>query len=173
MTHRRRLNWLPASVQLAVLSDSEDIINVIETLFQAGITKDVTPLREIHLDDSRFSSFSDLPPYDLKDYQTTIELEELRFVSISDYQYEIKKPKISIFGDAAVVAIELVQKGMLVDNKAYTGEHVVINGRATFCTGEAAHVEDCTHTPVKDIEIYLPESFAFSDSAVTRFWYSS
>ncbi len=145
MTRHRRLNWLPASVQLAVLSDSEDIINVIETLFQAGITKDVTPLREIHLDDSRFSSFSDLPPYDLKDYQTTIELEELRFVSISDYQYEIKKPKISIFGDAAVVAIELVQQGMLVDNKAYTGEHVVINGRATFVlvrqpTWKIAHI---------------------------------
>ena len=25
-----------------------------------------------------------------------------------------------------------MQKGMLVDNKAFTGEHIVINGRATF-----------------------------------------
>jgi len=25
-----------------------------------------------------------------------------------------------------------MQKGMLVDNKAYTGEHIIINGRATF-----------------------------------------
>ncbi len=114
------------------MSDNEEIIQIIETLFQAGITKDLTKLREIHLNDSKFSSFSDLPPYDLKDYQTTIELEELRFVSISDYSYEIKNPKISIFGDAAIVALELVQKGMLVDNKAYTGEHMIINGRATF-----------------------------------------
>lgn len=118
---------------------------MIETLFRAGITKDVTPLKAIHLDDSRFSSFSDLPPYDLKDYQTTIELEELRFVSISDYQYEIRNPKISVFEDAAVVAIELTQTGMLVDNKAYTGEHMRIRGRATFVlvrqpTWKIAHI---------------------------------
>ncbi len=117
---------------MTVLSDSEEIIKVIETLFQAGITKDTSMLRDIHLDDPKFSSFSDLPPYDLKDYQTTIELEELRFISISDYTYEIKNPKISIFGDAAIVAMELIQQGMLVDNKAFTGEHMKINGRATF-----------------------------------------
>ncbi len=114
------------------MSDSDEIIKVIETLFQAGITKDLSALRGIHLDDPRFSSFSDLPPYDLKDYQTTIELEELRFISISDYAYEIKNPKISLYGDAAVVAMELIQKGMLVDNKAYTGEYMTITGRATF-----------------------------------------
>ena len=114
------------------MSDNEEIINVIETLFEAGISKDLTKLKEIHLDDSKFSSFSDLPPYDLKDYKTTIELEELRFVSISDYSYEIKNPKISVFGDTAVVAMELIQKGMLVDNKTFTGEHMTINGRATF-----------------------------------------
>ena len=127
------------------MSDNEEIIQIIETLFQAGITKDLTKLREIHLNDSKFSSFSDLPPYDLKDYQTTIELEELRFVSISDYSYEIKNPKISIFGDTAVVALELIQKGILVDNKAYTGEHMIINGRATFVlikknTWKIAHI---------------------------------
>jgi len=37
-----------------------------------------------------------------------------------------------VFGDTAVVALELIQRGMLVDNKAYTGEHMEINGRATF-----------------------------------------
>ncbi|HJJ23035.1 MAG TPA: nuclear transport factor 2 family protein [Nitrosopumilus sp.] len=127
------------------MSDSEEIIKVIETLFQAGITKDLTQLKDIHLNDPKFSSFSDLPPYDLKDYQTTIELEELRFISISDYSYEIKNPKISIFEDAAIVAMELIQKGMLVDNKAYTGEHLIINGRATFVlvkqpTWKIAHI---------------------------------
>jgi len=127
------------------LIDNEEIIKIIETLFQAGVTKDLTKLKEIHLDDSRFSSFSDLPPYDLKDYQTTIELEELRFISISDYSYEIKNPKISIFGDTAIVAMELIQQGMLVDNKAFTGEHMKIKGRATFVlvkqpTWKIAHI---------------------------------
>lgn len=127
------------------MSDNEEIINVIETLFQAGITKNLESLKDIHLNDPKFSSFSDLPPYDLKDYQTTIELEELRFVSISDYTYEIKNPKISLFGDTAVVALELIQKGMLVDNKAFTGEHMMITGRATFVlvkqpTWKIAHI---------------------------------
>ena len=114
------------------MSDNEEIIKVIETLFQAGITKDLATLRDIHLNDPKFSSFSDLPPYDLKDFQTTIELEELKFVSISDYDYQIKNPKISVFGDTAVVAMEINQKGMLVDTKAYTGEHISMKGRATF-----------------------------------------
>ncbi len=117
---------------MTILLDNEEIIKVIETLFQAGVTKDLTRLKDIHLNDPKFSSFSDLPPYDLKDYQTTIELEELRFISISDYSYEIIKPKISIFGSTAVVAMELIQQGMLIDNKAFTGEHIKIKGRATF-----------------------------------------
>ena len=127
------------------MSDNEEIIQVIEKLFQAGITKDMSALKEIQLNDPKFSSFSDLPPYDLKDYQTTIELEELKFVSISDYTYEIKNPKISVFGETAVVALELKQKGMLVDTKAYTGEHMEISGRATFVlvkqpTWKIAHI---------------------------------
>ena len=127
------------------MSDNEEIIRIIETLFQAGVTKEMSLLKDIHLNDPKFSSFSDLPPYDLKDYQTTIELEELRFVSISDYTYEIKNPKISMFDNTAVVALELIQKGMLIDNKAYTGEHMIINGRATFVlvkqpTWKIAHI---------------------------------
>ncbi|MGY5142300.1 MAG: nuclear transport factor 2 family protein [Nitrosopumilus sp.] len=114
------------------MSDNEEIIRVIESLFEAGISKDTGILREIHLNDPKFSSFSDLPPFDLKDFQTTIELEELRFVSISDYSYQIKNPKISIFDDMAIVAMELIQKGMLVDNRTYTGEHMEIHGRASF-----------------------------------------
>jgi len=127
------------------LSENEEIIKIIETFFESGKTKDFSHLKDIHLDDSKFSSFSDLPPYDMKDVKTTIELEELRFISISDYSYEVKKPKISIFGDTAVVAFELNQKGMLVDNKAFTGEHISIEGRATFVlvkhpTWKIAHI---------------------------------
>ena len=114
------------------LSDREQIIDVIETFFESGKTKDLAKLKEIQLDDSSFSSFSDVPPYDLKDFATTVMLEELKFVSISDYDYKITNPKISIFGDTAVAAFELNQKGMLVDNKAFTGECISINGRATF-----------------------------------------
>ena len=114
------------------MSEQEEIIKIIETFFEIGKSKKLEILKDIQVNDSSFSSFSDVPPYDLKDYATTIALEELRFFSISDYDYKINNTKVSIFGDTAVVALELVQKGMLVDNKAFTGEHITIGGRATF-----------------------------------------
>ena len=114
------------------MSDREEIIRIIEAFFETGKTKNLAVLKEIQSDNPDFSSFSDVPPYDLKDFATTMALEELRFVSISDYSYDIIKPKISTFDNSAVVAFELLQKGMLVDNKAYTGEHITIKGRGTF-----------------------------------------
>ncbi len=114
------------------MSENEQVINVIEKFFQIGKTKNLAVLREIQLDDTRFSSFSDVPPHDLKDFATTIVLEELRFVSISDYDYQIKNPKISVFDNTAIVEFELLQKGMSVDNKSFTGKIITIEGRATF-----------------------------------------
>ncbi len=114
------------------ISGEKDIIKTIESFFDIGKTKDLAPLRDIQLDDPRFSSFSDVPPHDLKDYKTTIILEELRFIGISDYNYKITNPKISIFEDTAVAAFEIMQSGMLVDTKTYTGEHMVIHSRASF-----------------------------------------
>ena len=114
------------------MPDREEIIRIIEAFFETGKTKNLAVLKEIQLDSPDFSSFSDVPPYDLKDFATTMALEELRFVSISDYSYEIIKPKITVFDNSAIVAFELLQKGMLVDNKAYTGEHITIKGRGTF-----------------------------------------
>ena len=113
-------------------TDTNRILDVIEAFFEVGRTKDTTTLYNLQLDDARFSSFSDVPPLDMKDFKTTLMLEELRFVSISDYNYKMINPKVSIFGDSAVVALELQQTGMLVDNKNYTGEHISIDGRATF-----------------------------------------
>ena len=114
------------------MSEQEEIIKIVESFFEIGKSKKLEKLKDIQINDSTFSSFSDVPPYDLKDFATTIALEELRFVSISDYNYIINNVKVSIFGDTAVVALELTQKGMLVDNKAFTGEHITIPGRATF-----------------------------------------
>ena len=114
-----------------ILTEKE-VINVIENFFDVGKTKKFSVLRDIQLNDSMFSSFSDVPPYSLKDYSTTIALEELRFASISDYNYELKNIKVTILENTAILTCEFIQNGMLVDNKAFTGEYIVINGRATF-----------------------------------------
>ena len=115
-----------------ILADQEQIVKVIQTFFETGKTKDFSVLGNIQINSPEFSSFSDVPPYSLKGYAESIALEELRFASISDYDYEIKNAKISIFGSTGVVTFVLNQKGMLVDNKAFTGQHITINGRATF-----------------------------------------
>ena len=110
----------------------KEVIKVIESFFDVGKTKNFSVLRDIQLNDSIFSSFSDVPPYDLKDYSTTIVLEELRFASISDYDYEIKNIKVTILENTAILTCKLMQKGMLVDNKSFTGQHIIIDGRASF-----------------------------------------
>ena len=114
------------------MADQEQIVKVIQTFFETGKTKDFSVLGNIQVNSPEFSSFSEVPPYSLKGYAESIALEELRFASISDYDYEIKNAKISIFGSTGVVTFVLNQKGMLVDNKAFTGQHITINGRATF-----------------------------------------
>ena len=114
------------------MSDKEEILNVIKTFFEAGKTKNFSSLGDIQLNSQEFSSFSDLPPYGLKNYSESIALEELRFASISDYDYEIKNDKTSIFGNVGITTFVLNQKGMLVDSQTYTGQHITINGRATF-----------------------------------------
>ena len=114
------------------MADQGEIVKVIQTFFETGKTKDFSVLGNIQVNSPEFSSFSDVPPYSLKGYSESIALEELRFSSIADYDYEIKNAKISIFGSTGVVTFTLNQKGMLVDNKAFTGQHITINGRATF-----------------------------------------
>ena len=104
----------------------------IRDSFETGKTKDFSILRKIQLDSPEFSSFSDVPPYGLQNYSESVALEELRFSSISDYNFELKNPKISIFDTIGIITFLINQTGMLVDNKAFTGQHITINGRATF-----------------------------------------
>ena len=114
------------------MPDKEEILKVVQTFFEVGKTKDFSALRDIQINSEEFSSLSDVPPYGLKNYPESIALEELRFSSISDYEYEIKNEKTSVFGTTGISTFELNQKCMLVDNKAFTGQHITINGRATF-----------------------------------------
>ena len=79
-----------------ILQDQKEIVEVIQTFFETGKTKVFSVLGNIQLNSPEFSSFSDVPPYGLKGYSESIALEELRFSSISDYDYKIKMLK-SVF----------------------------------------------------------------------------
>ncbi len=114
------------------MGDKDEILGILATFFDTGKTKNLAPLGVIQLDDLRFSSYSDVPPLDLKDYATTIALQQLRFVSISDYEYEIKNTRVDIFDNCAVVTFTILQTGMIVDNYSFRGQHFSMESRGTF-----------------------------------------
>jgi hypothetical protein len=114
------------------LRDKDEILDIITTFFNAGKTKNVAPLSVIQLDDPRFSAYSDVPPFDLKDFATTSALEQLRFVSISDYEFELKNMRVDLFENFAVVTFTVQQSGMVVDNYSFRGQHLTMDSRATF-----------------------------------------
>ena len=114
------------------MSDKEEIIDVIMTFLLPVMTKNVAPLSVIQLDDPRFSSCSDVPPFDLKDFATTTALEQLRFVSISDYDFELKNTRVDLFETFAVATFTVKQSGMIVDNYSFRGQHLAMESRATF-----------------------------------------
>ena len=117
---------------IPILSDKEEILDIITTFFNAGKTKNVAPLGVIQLDDPRFSAYSDVPPFDLKDFATTSALEQLRFVSISDYDFELKNTRVDLFENFAVITFMVKQSGMVVDNYSFRGQHFTMDSRATF-----------------------------------------
>lgn len=114
------------------MSDKDEIIEIISAFFNAGKTKNLAPLEAIQFNDSRFSSYSDVPPLDLKDYATTLALQQLRFVSISDYEYEIKKTRVDLFDNCAIATFIVKQTGMIVDNYSFRGQHMSSESRGTF-----------------------------------------
>ncbi len=114
------------------MEDRDEITQLIHTFFTAGKSKNLAPLSVIQLDDQRFSSYSDVPPFDLKDFATTIALQQLRFVSISDYEYELKNLKIDLFDNFAIATFLVRQTGMIVDNYSFRGQHLSMESRASF-----------------------------------------
>ena len=118
------------------MSDKEEIFDIIMTFFTAGKTKNVAPLSVIQFDDPRFSSYSDVPPFDLKDFATTTALEQLRFVSISDYDFELKNARVDLFENFAIATFTVKQSGMVVDNYSFRGQHFTMESRATFVMGK-------------------------------------
>ncbi len=114
------------------MSDKEEILDIVNTFFNSGKTKNVAPLSVIQLDDPRFSSYGDVPPFELKDFATTIALEQLRFVSISDYDFELTNMKIDLFESCAIVTFVVKQSGVIVDNYSFRGQHLTMESRATF-----------------------------------------
>jgi len=100
---------------------SAKIRELIYNYFQLAKTKDLERIREFLIGDERFTKFGDSPPYDRRDFERALMLEQLQFASISDYEFRIEDMKIDLLGDTAVATFMLHTTGMVVDDYSFRG----------------------------------------------------
>jgi ketosteroid isomerase-like protein len=109
--------------------ESAKIRDLINEYFQLAKTKEIEKIDEfLH---SAFTKFGDSPPYDRRDYERALMLEQLQFASISDYDFKIEDMRIEIQGDMAMASFLLHSSGMIVDDYSFRGTTINNKSRAT------------------------------------------
>ena len=110
-------------------TDSAKIRDIIYNYFQLAKTKEIEKIEEF-LDQS-FTKFGDSPPYDRRDFERALMLEQLQFASLSDYDFKIEDLKIEVMGDAAVATFVIQVTGMIVDDYSFRGTAIDNKARVT------------------------------------------
>jgi ketosteroid isomerase-like protein len=109
--------------------DSARIRDIIYNYFQLAKTKEIERIEEFL--DSSFTKFGDSPPYDRRDFERALMLEQLQFASVSDYDFKIENLKIVVLGDTAVATFVIQVTGMIVDDYSFRGTAIDNKARAT------------------------------------------
>jgi ketosteroid isomerase-like protein len=109
--------------------DSARIRDIIYNYFQLAKTKEIERIEEFL--DSSFTKFGDSPPYDRRDFERALMLEQLQFASVSDYDFKIDNLKIVVLGDTAVATFVIQVTGMIVDDYSFRGTAIDNKARAT------------------------------------------
>ena len=112
-----------------VATDSAKIRDIIYNYFELAKTKEIEKIEEFI--DSSFTIFGDSPPYDLRDFERALMLEQLQFASLSDYDFKIEDLKTEIMSDAAVATFVIQVTGMIVDDYSFRGTAIDNKARAT------------------------------------------
>lgn len=110
-------------------SDSISIREVITDYFQLAKTKEIEKIDTFL--DPKFTKFGDSPPYDLREFERALMLEQLQFASISDYDFKISGLKIEVKNDFAVATFLLESTGMIVDDYSFRGTTINNKSRTT------------------------------------------
>lgn len=111
-------------------SDSAKIRDFIYKYFQIAKSKEIEGLPDFFAE--RFTKFGDSPPYDLRDADRALMLEQLQFASISDYDFKINDLKMEILGDAAIATFTLESTGIIVDDYSFRGTAINNKSRVTI-----------------------------------------
>lgn len=109
--------------------DSARIRDIIYNYFQLAKTKEIEMIEGFL--DSSFTKFGDSPPYDRRDFERALMLEQLQFASVSDYDFKIENLKIVVLGDTAVATFVIQVTGMIVDDYSFRGTAIDNKARAT------------------------------------------
>jgi ketosteroid isomerase-like protein len=114
-------------------SDPAAIRDLINKYFQLARSKEIESIPDFF--DRRFTKFGDSPPYDRRELDRALMLEQLQFASISDYDFTIEDLRIEMVGDAALATFTLASTGIIVDDYSFRGTAVNNRSRATivFC----------------------------------------
>ena len=111
-------------------TDSVNIKDFIYKYFQLAKTKEIEKIEEFL--DPRFTKFGDSPPYDRRDFERALILEQLHFASLSDYDFEIENLNTEVTGDVAVATFVLEVTGMIIDDYSFRGTSVNNKSRVTI-----------------------------------------
>ena len=111
-------------------TDSARIRDIIYNYFQLAKTKEIEKIEEFL--DLSFTKFGDSPPYDRRDFERALMLEQLQFASLSDYDFKIENFKTEVTGDSAIATFVLQVTGMIVDDYSFRGTTIDNKARATI-----------------------------------------
>lgn len=110
-------------------TDSAKIRDLIYKYFHLAKSKEIEKIEEFL--DTSFTKFGDSPPYDRRDFERALMLEQLQFASLSDYDFKIEDLKTEVMGDAAVATFVIQVTGMIVDDYSFRGTAIDNKARAT------------------------------------------
>ena len=111
-------------------TDSAKIRDFIYKYFQIAKSKEIESLPEFFADN--FTKFGDSPPYDRRELERAMMLEQLQFASISDYDFKIEEMKVDVIGDVAMTTFMLESTGIIVDDYSFRGTAIKNTARVTI-----------------------------------------
>ncbi len=111
-------------------TNSDKIRDLIYNYFHLARTKEIEKIQEFL--DASFTKFGDSPPYDRRDFERALMLEQLQFASLSDYDFKIEDLRTEIIGDTAISTFVLRVTGILVDDYSFRGTSINSSARASI-----------------------------------------
>lgn len=110
-------------------NNEQEILEFINGYFELGKTKELEKLNQFLTPE--FNKFGDSAPFERRDAERALMLEQIYFVSISDFEYTITDLKVELTGDVAIAAFILQISGIVVDDYSFRGATINNRSRVT------------------------------------------